>query len=510
MPVTFQSVLLPEFCHLVGYSWLLTHYDLNLPLRELCCISEKRLRSQSVQKGKWRVFDAQLKVDESVSGHLEFCLKHEGVDLLLIKAILKAWGKDEVTAYIVDNPKRVLGKKVWFLYEFLLQERLLVDDLPAGKYDDLLDAKKYIVKNTPLKSKRHKINNNLLGSVDFVPVIRKTNTLKENMAKKLDDEIAEVIGKASGSMMRRAASFLLLSDSRASFEIEGERVPKNRIESWGRIINEAGKRDLSIQEIERLHTILFQDSRFTKIGLREEGVFLGDRDRNNDPIPEFIGARSEDLDILMQHWLDLDAALRDDEIDPILHAVIIAFSFVYIHPLEDGNGRIHRYLIHHVLASRGVYPAGMIFPVSSVILDEIEKYRKILIEHTSPLMQAIEWVPTDSGNVKVLNDTKDIYSYFDCTAGCEFIYHCVEKTIHETLPKELHYLESFDKSYSEINEIITMPDNKIKMLITMIMQNNGVLSKRKKEKYFSGLKDGEAKQIESIIQDHHPRGLHSL
>ncbi|HIP51694.1 MAG TPA: hypothetical protein EYG94_06355 [Campylobacterales bacterium] len=32
---------------------------------------------------------------------------------------------------------------------------------------------------------------------------------------------------------------------------------------------------------------------------------------------------------------------------------MIAFSFVYIHPLEDGNGRIHRYLIHHVLAERG-------------------------------------------------------------------------------------------------------------------------------------------------------------
>jgi Fic family protein len=35
---------------------------------------------------------------------------------------------------------------------------------------------------------------------------------------------------------------------------------------------------------------------------------------------------------------------------PVLFAAIITFSFVIIHPLEDGNGRIHRYLIHHVLA----------------------------------------------------------------------------------------------------------------------------------------------------------------
>ncbi len=38
--------------------------------------------------------------------------------------------------------------------------------------------------------------------------------------------------------MRRASSFLLLADSQASFEIEGERVTRNRIENWGKIINQ--------------------------------------------------------------------------------------------------------------------------------------------------------------------------------------------------------------------------------------------------------------------------------
>lgn len=68
---------------------------------------------------------------------------------------------------------------------------------------------------------------------------------------------------------------MLLSDSKASFEIEGEHPPKNRIENWGKVINEAGKSDLSIDEIQRLHAILLQDSRFMKIGLRDEEVFLG-------------------------------------------------------------------------------------------------------------------------------------------------------------------------------------------------------------------------------------------
>ena len=30
--------------------------------------------------------------------------------------------------------------------------------------------------------------------------------------------------------------------------------------------------------------------------------------------------------------------------DPIVAAAVLAFGFVYVHPFEDGNGRIHRYL----------------------------------------------------------------------------------------------------------------------------------------------------------------------
>ena len=64
---------------------------------------------------------------------------------------------------------------------------------------------------------------------------------------------------------------------------------------------------------------------------------------------------------------------------------------------------------------------------------------------------------------------------------CEFIYESVEKTIKETLPEELSYLNSFDNAYEEINLMIEMPDNKIKSLVPFILQNDGKLSKNKRE-----------------------------
>jgi hypothetical protein len=502
MAVVFQNKILPNSTKLIGLSWLIDYFKLDIFLRDLCCISEKRLASQKIKKDEWLIFDAQLNVEENAYSNLEFAIKHENIDLLVLKFILKAFSKDEILKNIKINNKRILSKKIWFLYEFLLCDKLELEDLPVGKYDNLLNEKKYIVKNNPIKSKRHKINNNLLGTSKICPIIKKTIKLQNYIDRDLSIDITNVIGKVSKSLIRRAASFLLLSDSKASFEIEGERPTKNRIENWGKIINEAGKIELSIDEIQRLHGILLEDSRFIQIGLRNDEVFLGDRDRDNYPIPEFIGARSKDLKSLIQDWVELNISLSDDKIDPILQAVIIAFSFVYIHPLEDGNGRIHRYLIHHVLAHRNFYPKGMIFPISNVILDEIQMYRNILESHTAPLMNLINWEATSNGNVKILNYTDDIYRFFDCTKSCEFIYECVEKTINETLRDELNYLNSFDKAYLEINELIEMPDNKIKTLITFILQNNGKLSKNKQEKYYPQLMKIELDSIEKIIKEH--------
>jgi Fic family protein len=502
MAISFQHSILPHGAELIGFSWLLNHFKLNVPLRELSCISTKRLSSQKINNGEWTLFDTKLKINNNAFSHLEFALKHEVLDLLVLKYILKNFSAEEITQNIEENPKRILSKKIWFYYEFLLNTPLAIDDLPVGKYDNLLDEQKYITSNIPTKSKRHKINNNLIGTSKICPIILRTKALEHYIDLNLKENISMLIGTVSPSLVRRVASFLLLSDSQASFEIEGERASKNRIENWGKIINEAGKTALSIYEIERLHAILLEDTRFIKIGLRDDEVFLGDRDRENFPIPEFIGAKSEDLKSLIEDWIALDKILDSNNIDPILHAVIVAFSFVYIHPLADGNGRIHRYLIHHVLAQRDYYPKGMIFPISNVILDEIEKYRDVLVMHTSPLMNMISWKATANGNVKILNDTSDLYRFFNCTKSCEFIYSAVEKTIKETLPNELKYLDAFDKAFGAINEMIEMPDNQIKSLITFILQNKGKLSKKKKEKYYEQLTLKETDEIESVVEEY--------
>jgi len=58
----------------------------------------------------------------------------------------------------------------------------------------------------------------------------------------------------------------MLADSRASFEIEGERPPRNRLERWGRAVMQAGKNKLSAEELVRLQDVVIEDKRFVKGG----------------------------------------------------------------------------------------------------------------------------------------------------------------------------------------------------------------------------------------------------
>ena len=63
-----------------------------------------------------------------------------------------------------------------------------------------------------------------------------------------------------------------------------------------------------------------------------------------------------------------------DGVHPIVRAVAIAFGFVFIHPFEDGNGRIHRFLIHDILSRDNFVPAGMIIPVSAHMVNNMKAY----------------------------------------------------------------------------------------------------------------------------------------
>lgn len=499
-PPIFQDKIVPKGSSLAGLAALVHTLGVPAPVRSPSCISAGHIRGSYRQDSGWTIYDKRYWPGDQLADHLTFAIKHEEIDLLVLARVFKAVTQVDIEALVRSAPTGIPARRIWLLYEMLTGETLDIPDAPAVAAIDLLDPKRYFT-GKPKLSRRHRVRDNLLGTKDFCPVIRRTASLELYTTSGLAEKARETVGRTGAHLVDRAASFLLLADSRASFEIEGERPVRNRLERWGRAVLQAGKHELSLEEIVRLHSVLIEDTRFTFPGLRPDGVFLGERDRDDSPRPEFIGARPDDLASLLAGLLVANVRMRDDGADPVLQAAATAFGFVYIHPFSDGNGRVHRCLIHHVLAERSFSPAGLVFPVSAVMLDRIGDYRAVLQAHTAPLMDFIKWRPTVSRNVEVINETADLYRYFDATNVAEFLYACVQRTVEHDLPREIDYLRRHDDAIRRIMDTVEMPDRMAADFIMFVRQNAGALSRKRRGREFAALADDEVSELEAIVRD---------
>ena len=488
-----------ENANLAGYGFLMEKYSLGVPTPDmLAVISSKHTKYET---DAWRVFTPRHAPEDNLYGHLVFALKHEGVELAVLKALFDKVTGDEIEEIVKREPNGRYARKIWFLYEYLLEKRLDIADLTQGNFVDLLDGKLQYA-GPSRSSKRHRVRNNLPGVRDFCPLIRRTVKLDELIGKKLSERAMETIGKIHPDVLLRAAAFLLLEDSKASYAIEGENPPHNRAERWGRVIGKAGQTPLSWGELERLQREVITDTRFINMGYRKEGGYVGSRDRSTGlPIPDHVSARFDDLERLIGGLIETAELLKQSDYPPVLAAASVAFGFVFIHPFEDGNGRLHRYLFHHVLLETGFTPQGLVFPVSSVILDRITEYRAVLEAYSRPRLDHVQWRATDKGNVEVLNQTIDLYRYFDATRQAEFFYSCVDHTIAVALPEEVAYLEKYDLMKAFVTQYIDMPDNTADLLIRFLGQNAGNLSKRARSKEFEALTDDEVATLESKYRE---------
>lgn len=239
------------------------------------------------------------------------------------------------------------------------------------------------------------------------------------------------------------------------------------------------------------------------MGFRIQEGFIGEHDRNHGtPIPDHISARWKDIAALIQGLIQTEKLLeKDNSFDAVLSAAMIAFGFVYIHPFVDGNGRIHRYLIHHVILRKAYVTKGVIFPVSSIILERLDEYRKVLESYALPRLDLVDWRPDQSNNVEILNETIDLYRYFDATKSAEFLYSCVKQTVEDTIPKEVEYLEKYHRMKNFLDNYFEMPDKTVALLMRFLEQGNGRLSIRAKIREFKEFSEEEILQVQEKYQE---------
>jgi hypothetical protein len=502
--LVFNGKQAPEEGTIVGYAAIIEKLGLPIPMPyQTCLISSHNKRYND---SDWNVFPFSYMPNDTVAipiitslyNHLVFALKYEGVNLLVFKYLTKCYSEDKLTELVNHEPTGQYSRRIWFLLEWISNKELpKKQNLVKKSYIPLLKESIHCTING-IKSPRHLVINNLPGNRDFCPLVFKTEKIKKYLSANLADKNKRYVKTLHKDLLQRASAFLLLKDSKASFTIEGESPKSKRAARWGQAIRQAGTRVLSKEELLRLQQLVIESKRFTKMGFRRQGGFVGDHDRiSGAPIPDHISAQWQDVEQLTGGLISAGKLLEDSDFDAIMAAAIIAFGFVIIHPFVDGNGRIHRYLIHHILAKKKFSEQGIIFPVSASILNRIDEYRKVLQSYSHPILDFIEWKETRDHNIEVLNETIDYYRYFDASKFAEFLFDCVDDTIENIIPEEINYLLKYDEFIHYIDNEFEMPDKMVADLLRFLEQNNGKLSKAKKDKFFPALTDKEVQNIET-------------
>ncbi|HEV2392373.1 MAG TPA: Fic family protein, partial [Verrucomicrobiae bacterium] len=403
--------------------------------------------------------------------------------------------------YIRSKPTGKYARRLWYLFELLTGKRLPIDDLTTANYVDLLEADEYYT-TAPVQVRRQRVNDNLLGDARFSPTVRRTAKLAEFEKKNLSRRCRQLLEGYPRDIMRRALSYLYTKETKSSFEIENVTLDASRTERFIALLASAEKKDFFAKpELIDLQNRI-ADERFREPDYRQSQNYVGESASHRE-IVHFVSPKPADLAALMEGMFAAHRRMEAGKIQAVIHAATVAFGFVYMHPFEDGNGRIHRFLIHNILARAGFTPPGAIFPVSAAMLQDKEAYDAALEHFSVPLLPLVEYKLDYQGRMTVHNETALRYRFIDMTAQTEALFLFVERVIETDLVQELDFLRNYDTAKSAIQAIVDMPDRLLDLFIRLCVQNKGVLSAAKRKNHFDMLTDEEVAQMQQVIKESH-------
>jgi hypothetical protein len=485
---------------LAGNQWLRSHYNLSDFSLTHCSYIGSNDSVKLTSKGTIeQVYGPKYApVSDTVLLHLEFALKYDDLNLDFLKSLFDYIEIQQLVDFIESSPSGKYSRIIGFLYEFLTGKSLDITKPIVGNYVDILDPKKYITGNT-VKITRWHVNNNLLGTASFCPIVRRTKILDELLSQNIAHKIEQLRKGFPEEIFSRAINYLYTKETRSSYAIEKEDPSVDRMSRFINLLQEAGKQPIDrLLDQERL--ILLQnaivDPRFTAVAFRNFQNYIGQILPNFQELIHYICPTPQILPSLMQGLKD--TFVKTSGIYSEIRAAIISFGFVFIHPFEDGNGRLHRFLIHDILVSDRVVPLGLIIPVSAHMLGNLRDYDNLLEKYSKPLMQRIRYTKSDSGEIQVTNGDKveGYFRYPDLTEHCIYLAQTIHATLENDMPDELVFMLRYDEVKKALQYIVDMPDRDINLMIMFLHQNAGIFPKRRRQ-LFAKLTDQEISAMQA-------------
>lgn len=488
----------------IGYLYLIRTFELNV-----CAMLSEAYSHDRANREIGRNHDAsyvvyperRLALENTWQGNLLFALKYEGVNLEVLRAFFHRVDEHAITSLVVEHPTGIYHRRAWFFYELLTDRRLPIDDLSAGNYVEAVDAELQLAisREKAPRVRRQRIVNNLIGDRTFCPLVRMTDAIREFPASRLKALSDNLMRAYPADLIYRAVQYLYVKETKASFAIERETPDRRRMEAFVSILKGEIVQPLTKDFLASVQNRVV-DERYAQRDWRTSQVYVGETIAPGSEKIHFVAAKPNDVGELMQGLLNLIERLTTTAFDPVVAAAVVSFAFVFIHPFEDGNGRIHRYLMHYVLSRTGFVPKEFVFPVSAVLLKRSAEYDRMLETFSRRLMARLKFEMDERGEVMVFGESADFYRYIDFTPIVEGFQRIVRETIETEWKAELDYLVRYDLMRKAMREVVDMPEKKANQFIMFAHQNGGRLSAAKR-KFFPELTDEEIGRMEECLKE---------
>ncbi len=506
--------------HWIGYRWLGERYGVAtvqaLPIESRIGPSRRSIQHDGITR---EIHTAAIRPADSLAAHLTFALKHEGVHLEFLARLFNKAPEAEMAAWVNSERTGEYARRAGFLWEWLNGRELQgVAPVSAGNYVDALNAETHLVSTAPIRNARWRVRDNLPGTRKFCPTVRRTPLVARAEQYDCAAQLDALQAEYGTDVLLRSAVWLTIKESRASFLIEHEGDQKERIQRFAAVMERHSGalshplEQAALANIQR--EIIGDTTTFSHFGLRQSPVFVGETSHFQEVV-HYVAPHWNEVDGMLQ---GMEAFIeRSEGTSPIARAAVVAFGFVYIHPLADGNGRIHRFLINDMLRRDGAVPRPFILPVSASITNKaqnragydtaLEAFSKPFMAHYSGAYEFAAQLSCYEDKIesnfifRQYDDALAAWRYPDLSSQVEYLAQLIDDTIRLEMRNEASLLRSWDKARSAVKEIIEGPNLDIDRMIRSIQENSGQISNKLRDEFPALAKPNIAQSIIAAIAE---------
>lgn len=419
---------------------------------------------------------------DSILEHIFFALKHEGINLGILAAVLDTVLAEQLLQELAKAPNGVFVRKACFLWEELTNQRLDYETQINSRFAPLFDPERYVTGPT-IRNTRWRIEFNGLGSLHYCATVERTPELEALLSLDILGRAKAFMATLPPEMMDRAINWAYLHETRDSFAIEKEEPSEEKSRRFVQLLRQAHEgRELSEDYLVELQNSTVSNP-FDKAALfRHEQNHLHNGLRGAAGV-SYVPPAPDLCRELMEELMTF-ANQSSRQVDPLVAAAVTAFGFVFLHPFMDGNGRLSRFLIHQTLCHSGALENGLLLPVSVAMKHEEANYLEALKDFSKPARDFwnVTWLDADQMAFEFVGHPS-IYRFWDATRCVEFTLRMARRALEVELREETEFLDRYDRVIKAVNERFDVRGSDLSKLVMMCLDNDGKVSKHRRKQF---------------------------